>query len=41
MKVLVDYLLEAYRLSILELPWMSDATKQKALEKLKSETGGK
>ncbi|MEN9687099.1 MAG: hypothetical protein RL381_111, partial [Actinomycetota bacterium] len=34
MKVLVDYLLEAYRQSILELPWMSDATKQKALEKL-------
>jgi len=34
MKVLVDYLLEAYRISILELPWMSDATKQKALEKL-------
>ena len=34
MKVLVDYLLEAYRLSILELPWMSDVTKQKALEKL-------
>ncbi|CAN2234205.1 M13 family metallopeptidase [Candidatus Planktophila dulcis] len=38
MKVLVDYLLEAYRLSILELPWMSDATKQKALEKLKKFT---
>jgi putative endopeptidase len=34
MKVLVDYLLEAYRLSILELPWMSDETKKKALEKL-------
>jgi putative endopeptidase len=38
MKVFVDYLLEAYRLSILELPWMSDATKQKALEKLKKFT---
>jgi putative endopeptidase len=38
MKVLVDYLLEAYRLSILELPWMSDTTKQKALEKLKKFT---
>jgi putative endopeptidase len=38
MKVLVDYLLEAYRLSILELPWMSDATKKKALEKLKKFT---
>jgi putative endopeptidase len=38
MKVLVDYRLEAYRLSILELPWMSDATKQKALEKLKKFT---
>jgi putative endopeptidase len=38
MKILVDYLLEAYRLSILELPWMSDATKQKALEKLKKFT---
>ena len=38
MKVLVDYLLEAYRLSILELPWMSDVTKQKALEKLQKFT---
>ncbi len=38
MKVLVDYLLEAYRLSILELPWMSDVTKEKALEKLKKFT---
>jgi putative endopeptidase len=38
MKVLVDYLLEAYRQSILELPWMSDVTKQKALEKLKKFT---
>jgi len=34
MKVLVDYLLEAYRLSIIDLPWMSEATKKKALEKL-------
>ncbi len=34
MKVLVDYLLEAYRLSIIDLPWMSQATKAKALEKL-------
>ena len=34
MKVLVDYLLEAYRLSIIDLPWMSAATKEKALEKL-------
>ncbi len=38
MKILVDYLLEAYRLSILELPWMSDATKEKALEKLQKFT---
>ena len=34
MKVLVDFLLEAYRLSIIDLPWMSEATKKKALEKL-------
>ncbi len=34
MKVLVDYLLEAYRLSIIDLPWMSESTKKKALEKL-------
>jgi len=34
MKVLVDYLLEAYRISIIDLPWMSEATKKKALEKL-------
>ena len=34
MKVLVDYLLEAYRLSIIDLPWMSETTKKKALEKL-------
>jgi putative endopeptidase len=34
MKVLVDYLLEAYRLSIIDLPWMSEVTKKKALEKL-------
>ena len=38
MKILVDNVLEAYRLSILELPWMSDVTKQKALEKLKKFT---
>ena len=34
MQVLVDYLIEAYRISISELSWMSDATKVKALEKL-------
>jgi putative endopeptidase len=34
MKVLVDFLLEAYRLSIIDLPWMSEVTKKKALEKL-------
>jgi putative endopeptidase len=34
MKVLVDFLLEAYRISIIDLPWMSESTKQKALEKL-------
>ncbi|MEY4411791.1 MAG: hypothetical protein RL560_50 [Actinomycetota bacterium] len=38
MKKLVDNLLEAYRLSIIELPWMSEATKAKALEKLKKFT---
>ncbi len=38
MKVLVDYLLEAYRLSIIDPPWMSEATKAKALEKLKKFT---
>jgi putative endopeptidase len=31
---LVDYLIQAYEASIKELPWMSDATKAKALEKL-------
>jgi putative endopeptidase len=31
---LVDYLVKAYEISIKELPWMSDATKAKALEKL-------
>jgi putative endopeptidase len=31
---LVDYLVQAYEVSIKELPWMSDATKAKALEKL-------
>ncbi len=38
MKKLVDNLLEAYRVSILNLPWMSEATKAKALEKLKKFT---
>ncbi|CAN2183235.1 PepO Predicted metalloendopeptidase [Candidatus Nanopelagicaceae bacterium] len=31
---LVDYLIQAYEVSIKELPWMSDATKAKALTKL-------
>jgi putative endopeptidase len=31
---LVDYLTQAYELSIKELPWMSDATKEKAIAKL-------
>jgi putative endopeptidase len=31
---LVDYLIQAYEASIKELPWMSDETKAKALEKL-------
>jgi putative endopeptidase len=31
---LVDYLIQAYEVSIKELPWMSDATKEKALIKL-------
>jgi predicted metalloendopeptidase len=31
---LIDNLVEAYRISISELDWMSDATKQQALEKL-------
>jgi putative endopeptidase len=31
---LVDYLIQAYEASIKELPWMSEATKAKALEKL-------
>jgi putative endopeptidase len=31
---LVDYLTQAYEASIKELPWMSDATKEKALAKL-------
>lgn len=38
MKKLVENLLEAYRISILDLPWMSEATKAKALEKLKKFT---
>jgi putative endopeptidase len=35
---LVDYLIKAYEASIKELPWMSDATKAKALVKLASFT---
>lgn len=38
MQLLVDNLLEAYRISIIELPWMSPSTKEKALEKLKKFT---
>ena len=38
MLTLVDYLIQAYEISIKELPWMSDATKAKALEKLKKFT---
>lgn len=38
MQLLVDNLLEAYRISIAELAWMSPATKEKALEKLKKFT---
>ena len=34
MQVLIDNLVEAYRISITELDWMSDETKQQALEKL-------
>lgn len=34
MSELIDNLIEAYRQSITSLPWMSDATKQRALEKL-------
>ena len=34
MDVLVGYLIEAYRQSITTLPWMTEATKAKALEKL-------
>ena len=34
MNILVGNLLEAYRLSIIDLPWMSEVTKAKALEKL-------
>jgi len=34
MNILVDNLLEAYRISIIDLPWMSEVTKAKALEKL-------
>ena len=38
MLILVDYLTQAYEQSIKELPWMSDETKVKALEKLKKFT---
>lgn len=38
MDALVDTLLEAYRQSIAALPWMSDVTKEKALEKLSTFT---
>ena len=38
MKKLVDNLLEAYRQSITELPWMSAETKEKALAKLEKFT---
>jgi putative endopeptidase len=34
MQELIENLLEAYRISIRELPWMSDQTKQRALQKL-------
>jgi len=34
MQELIDNLVEAYRISITELDWMSDETKQQALEKL-------
>ncbi|MBX3312972.1 MAG: peptidase M13 [Actinobacteria bacterium] len=34
MLALVDNLLEAYRRSIIDLPWMTDATKERALVKL-------
>ena len=36
MSELIDHLIEAYRESIRTLPWMSDATKERALEKLDS-----
>ena len=35
---LIEHLMEAYRRSIRELPWMSDATKERALEKLEAFT---
>ena len=38
MQLLVDNILEAYRISIIDLPWMSPSTKEKALEKLKKFT---
>ncbi len=36
MKVLIDNLIKAYEIRIKQLDWMSDATKQKALAKLKA-----
>lgn len=38
MDVLVDNLIEAYRQSIAQLPWMTDATRVRALEKLEKFT---
>ncbi|QEE62437.1 peptidase M13 [Salinibacterium sp. dk2585] len=38
MDVLVDNLVEAYRQSISQLPWMTDATRTRALEKLEKFT---
>src|SRR5699024_2920565 len=38
MQQLVENLIEAYRRNISELPWMTDATRQKALEKLEKFT---
>jgi putative endopeptidase len=38
MDVLVDNLIEAYRRSIRELPWMTEATRARALEKLEKVT---
>ena len=38
MLTLVDYLIQAFELSIKELPWLTDVTKAKALEKLQKFT---